>query len=67
MQTKIWSICNATDARKAITVAVWLLGAGVLWLLWNTHPSNEMLDVLLGFALYVITFFYVPALIVILA
>ena len=47
---------------QAITAAIWIAGAGILCLLWYTHPANQVLDVLLGTALYVAAFFYVGAL-----
>jgi RsiW-degrading membrane proteinase PrsW (M82 family) len=44
---------------QSITGAIWAAGAGLLCLLWHTHLSNQALDLLLGFVVYVATFFYV--------
>jgi membrane protein YdbS with pleckstrin-like domain len=50
--------------RNAWTIAIviWLAGAAVLAVLWQWHPKSELLDVLLGFVLYVVAFFYILAL-----
>jgi RsiW-degrading membrane proteinase PrsW (M82 family) len=56
-------MANEDNIRKTITGAIWLLGAGLLWVLWyDVHPKPEFLDTLLGTVLYVIVFFYILAL-----
>jgi hypothetical protein len=49
---------NDDTWRGVTTGMIWLAGAWLIWVLWDTHPSNQLLDVLLGFVLYVAGFFY---------
>jgi hypothetical protein len=41
-----------------ITFVLWLVGASFIYILWNFHISNDILDTLWGFLLYLVAFFY---------
>jgi hypothetical protein len=45
-----------------LTFVVWIAGVVPIYLLWNYHPSPEWVDELLGFAVYLVAFFYILAL-----
>ncbi|WP_404402885.1 hypothetical protein [Pelagibacterium halotolerans] len=46
----------------AVTFAIWMVGVGILYVFWNFHFPNDMVDLIWGGALYIIAFFYVLAL-----
>ena len=54
---------RAKHFRHAITFVIWLVGLGVLDILWHTHLHNKTLDGLLDIVLYVVVSFYILALI----
>ncbi len=51
----------------AVSIAIWSLGALVLYVMWHWHIRSSGLDQLYGFALYVVVYFYVFAIYPILA
>jgi len=46
----------------ALAIAIWLVGAMALAVLWQWHPRSQVLDIAMGFVLYVAAFFYFLAL-----
>lgn len=45
-----------------VTFAIWGVGAYLLSVVWHWHPRNQLLDVIWGFALYIVAFSYALAL-----
>lgn len=41
------------------TFVIWGAGAVIIWFAWHWHPRNQALDLVWGFILYLVAFFYV--------